>query len=601
MPYNGSGVQAGAPEPSLTQAVTVEAQKMKYRIKTSIVILPLALALAFAGGSLASAEDEQARADHRVAEEARSAWEAGDKNRSLDLLDQWIQEHPSALKLHKLRGDILSTSRRPQEAVVAYETVLTKVPTAIDVRWAKWSVLMQSGQGEESIAELRRIAQMDSRNPLVHLQLAQELRKLDRLEESLDSYKKAVDLAPEMLGWRLAMARAHFDVLKYEEAERDVQEVLRKMPLGSPLELSAKNLLSQIHGTSIDRGRRFDPVLTRDMTPAQRREWADIRGKAWELFSTGHYREAEPIYRRLLALNPKDPNATHQLGITLMQLGRCKDALTIFGALSNLDPSDEDYADTVFRMGQCLVELQQWEDAFVHFQILYDAAVEFEEQTKQSAPSPDTRVLDKNKIARWLEKVRPHVPEFEKLQKAEAANRKPTSSLERDSDSAVKEILARAAERFKPQNSLDTQAALAGRDSDFSWFRFVIPAGKVMRDDFPTGAHEFLPLGAGDSFPPTQQEIYLVFRLVSDSYDAVPLAAQCFVETAEAAGAPKTVAQDRVMMAMSDQSGYFKLSPPQAGWKPGLYRCGLFAGERATADTHVDDVRFQIIEPPTQS
>ena len=98
-----------------------------------------------------------------------------------------------------------------------------------------------------------------------------------------------------------------------------------------------------------------------------------------------------------------------------MQLGRCKDALTVFGKMSNLDPDDEDYADTVFRMGQCLVELEQWEDAFVHFQTLYDAAVEFEESNKNVALPPGTRVLDKNKIARWLEKVRPHVPELAKL------------------------------------------------------------------------------------------------------------------------------------------------------------------------------------------
>ena len=106
-----------------------------------------------------------------------------------------------------------------------------------------------------------------------------------------------------------------------------------------------------------------------------------------------------------------------------MQLGRCKDALTVFGKLSNLDPSDEDYADTVFRMGQCLVELEQWEDAFVHFHTLYDAAVEFEEHNKNVALAPGTRVLDKNKIARWLEKVRPHVPELAQLKADEATDR----------------------------------------------------------------------------------------------------------------------------------------------------------------------------------
>jgi hypothetical protein len=48
---------------------------------------------------------------------------------------------------------------------------------------------------------------------------------------------------------------------------------------------------------------------------------------------------------------------------------------------------------------------------------------------------------------------------------------------------------------------------------------------------------------------------------------------------------------------LSDKSGYFMLSPPKTGWTPGLYRCGLFAGERTSAYTLVDEVRFRIIEP----
>jgi hypothetical protein len=143
-----------------------------------------------------------------------------------------------------------------------------------------------------------------------------------------------------------------------------------------------------------------------------------------------------------------------------------------------------------------------------------------------------------------------------------------------------------------------------GRDADFSWFRFVIPASKVMRDDFPTGDHQFIPVNPGDSFPTTQQDIYLVFGLVSASYDAVPLSAQCFLETSEMTDQSHALTQDQVMMSMNDQSAYFRLSPPKTGWTPGLYRCVLFAGERTSADTQVDEVRFRIIQPilsPQQS
>jgi tetratricopeptide (TPR) repeat protein len=570
-----------------------------YRSIALLLGLPLVATLTMEPFTFA--ETPPALSERQVAEQAQAVWESGAINSALDILDRGIHDHPQALALRKLRGDILAASRSPQEAVQAYETVLASTPTALHVRWAKWSVLIRSGQGEESIAELQRMAQIDVQNPLVHLRLAEELRKLNRLEESLDSYRKAVELLPVMLGWRLALARAKFDVLDYQGAEDDVQYVLHKMPPGSPLELPAKNLLSQIHGTSIDRGRRFDPVLTKDMTGAQRKEWASIRAEAWKLFSTGRYQEAEPIYRRLLALNPNDPLANHQLGLTLMQLGRCKDALTVFGKVSNLDPSEEDYADTVFRMGQCLVELEQWEDAFVHFQTLYDTAVEFEKNNKNVQLPPDTRVLDKRKLARWLDKVRPHVPELAQLAAEEAASRPPQDDPAPTALSPEEELYARAAERFKPQKPLDQRASLMGRDADFSWFRFVIPASKVVRDDFPTGAHEFIPLNPGDSFPAARQEIYLVFGLVSASFDAVPLTARCFLEASGLTGEQRAVAQDRVLTTMNDQSGYFMLTPQTPGWAPGLYHCGLFAGEQTSADTLVDEVRFRIVASPGPS
>jgi tetratricopeptide (TPR) repeat protein len=567
--------------------------RSRYCSLAMLMGLPLFLALIV--GSFAQAEDQSLPSEHQVTEQAKSAWESGAVNNAIEILDQGIHDHPQALTLQKLRADILSTSRGPQEAVAAYETVLVKTPAALDVRWAKWAVLTRSGQGEESIAELQRIAGLDSQNPLVHLRLAQDLRKLDRLEDSLESYIKAVGLAPDLLGWRLSLARSRFDVLDYEGAERDVQYVLDKMPPGSPLELPANNLLAQVNGNSIDRGRRFDPVLTKGMTGAQRKEWASIRAEAWQLFSTGRYQEAEPIYRRMLVLNPNDALANYQLGLTLMQLGQCQDALTVFGKVSNLDPNDEDYADTVYRMGQCLVQLEQWEDAFVHFQILYDAAVEFEEHNKNVRLAPDTRVLDKHKIARWLDTVRPHVPGLAQLKTDEIASGAPSDHSPPATISPEEELYTRAAERFKPQSLLDQRASLMGRDADFSWFRFVIPASKVVRDDFPTGAHEFIPLNPGDSFPPTQTEIYLVFGLVSASFDAVPLTARCALETSQTPGEQSIMTQDRVMTTMNDQSGYFLLAPPKTGWHAGLYYCGLFAGEQTSADTLVDEVRFRIV------
>jgi hypothetical protein len=274
----------------------------------------------------------------------------------------------------------------------------------------------------------------------------------------------------------------------------------------------------------------------------------------------------------------------------------------VFGKVSDLDPTEDQYSDIAFRMGQCLVELERWEEAFMHFHTLYEQAVQFEIQNKNNALPPGTLVLDKKKLSRWLDKVRPHLSaEFVALEAGKESEMAGTQSRANADVAPTKAEVDEVINRLKPERPLDTGGTLVGRDADFSWFRFVIPAGTVMRDDLPTGQHDFIPLNSSDSFPTTQQEIYLVFRLVSDSYDAVPLATQCFLETSEAQGQPRMMAQDHVLMAMSDQSGYFKLAPPDRGWSPGLYRCGLFAGERTSAYTQADEVRFRIVQPKQTS
>ena len=540
------------------------------------------------------------RSGKEVADAAQEAWDSGAVIAALDLLEQGIQDDPKSVLLHKLKGDILATFRGPHEAVQAYDQVLAEQPEALAVRWAKWGLLVWSGQAEEAIGELHRIVSFDRHNPLAHLKLAQELRKIDRLEESLVVYQQAIDLAPDLLGWRLALARARFDTLDYSGAEADIRYVLQRVPPHSSLEIPAKNQLAQLY-ESIDRGRRFTPMMTPGATAAQLKEWAFMRADAWKLFVAGRYQEVEPVYRKMLALNPRDDLATYQLGITLMQLGRCEEALAVFGNLSNLNPNEENYADATFRMGQCFVELERWEEAFVHFQTLYDAAVEFEEANKHIAIPAGTRVLSKEKLARWLDEVKPHIPELAALEAEAAGPAEMIDKAGKSTELTEATRYAKAVEKVKPQRTLETGTALMGRDSDFSWFRYVIPAGKVARDDFPTGAHNFIPLNSGDTFSTEQSEIYLVFGLVLASYDAVSLTARCVLEHNEHHSDEQPLVQDRVVTATNDQSGYFMLARPKTGWPTGLYRCGLFVGEDASAYTLADEVRFRIVTSPELS
>ncbi|WP_447969948.1 tetratricopeptide repeat protein [Nitrospira sp. M1] len=566
------------------------------RVGTSVsVILSLALPM----NDVVLAEDPSPLRTEVIVQQAKDAWVGGNSAVALEILTQGIQEHSNALNLEKLHGDILATTRQDQEAVEAYDAILQRTPEALDIRWAKWSVLYRSGKEEEAIDEFKRIAELDSDNPLVPLRMAHDLRILDRLEESLEWYQKAVALAPNFPGWWLAMARARFDVLDGRGARDDVKHVLTMVAPGSPEEAAAHSLLSVVYGATKERGRRFQPIFSPGKTAADQKEWASIRAEGWRLYSAGRYREAEPILQRIIVLNPSDFAATHNLGITLMELERYEEAIPVLEKVLTLTLKEEVLADTFFRLGQSKAALERWAEALDHFQILYETAVEFEESNKDVAIKPGIRVLSKEKLASWIEKVRPYVPEAEHPQAQEPTQAIPPSKPSVLNEEEVYEKVA--TEKLKPQDPLYRRALLMGRDADFGTFRYVIPAKDVLRDNLPIGNHEFIPIDPGDTFPSTQPEIFLVFELLSASFDEMPLTVECFLETAHMTKSQRAAAQDQVIISMNEQSGYFVLSKPEADWTSGLYRCGLYVGEEISANTHTDEVRFRIIAPTVSS
>lgn len=573
----------------ITHAVTKRAKRPgdSLAVILCVVLLGAATAQAVAGEPRDEVIEE-------IAGLAEAEWLDGNPNQALHILGPGLETHPNAVRLQKLRADILATaSRRHQEAVEAYDVILDAHPESLEVRWAKWSVLLRAGQQDQAIAEFQRIAQLDAKNPIVALRLAQELRKVDRLEESLEWYEKAVDMIPDMVGWRLALARAKLDVLDGRGARDEVEHVLRTVEPGSPEEAAAHSLREVIYGATKERGRRFEPILSPGGTAAERKAWSAIRADAWRLFDAGRYEEVEPIYRKLLALKPDDYATTHELGMTLLALDRCDEAIEIFGSMSGMNPSDEVYADAFFRIGRCLMKMEKWTEALAYFEILYDAALEFDEQTKEVPPKADLRVLNTETIAMWLKRVKEHIP-------ADAMPKQNPLLPAVDPDAPVpmtEEELYRkiATERLTPAKQIYTRASLMGRDADFSMFRYVIPSNRVMRDDRPTGTHEFIPIEPHDSFSDTQEDIYLLFGLVTASYDEMPLSVECFLETPKSNANQIPLARDQVIMNMGDQTGYFIITQPESGWTPGLHRCGLYVGNELSAYTHSDEIRFRII------
>ena len=513
-------------------------------------------------------------------------WDAGQVQTALDFLEQEEQAKIKDERIYKLRGDLLMALRKNAEALAAYEQAMTLAPKSLVPLWAKWSLLTRMGRTQEALDVLVRLVESDPDNPLVSFRSAKDFRRVNRLDESVNAYQRAVALAPHQLRWRLSYARALYDVLDYDQAEHVVDEVLQKAPAGSSTHTAARNFSAVIRGGTTDKGRRSQPFENVKEAAHNNREWALTREKAWALIKSRRYEEAEPVLRRVIDLKPANHRAYYDLGKTLMELARCEEAIQILETGIRLSPSGDVYPDSIFRIGQCMARLGQWTEAKKRFERVRDI------ESWRSEPIYSMTFPHKDVVDSALEEAIRH-----------ADNARQPSSPSRI---IIPHNAAAPKTPVPPSHTKPLKAAIStpllgrdatiSRDSGRAWFQHVIPARSIERDDLQTGMHEFIPIDPGDTFRPNDHEIFLVFSSLSPSYDATQLTAEYVLDTGGETPQESPLGRDSVVLSMNEQSGYFVLTPPDGGWPVGMYRVDLFMGDEVARSTQVDEVWFRVVE-----
>jgi predicted Zn-dependent protease len=143
------------------------------------------------------------RADSLIAsarkrpEEALERWKQGDRDGAVEILEQWVEEHPDDTQARLSLADFYSTMRRPVEAVSQYEAVLQKAPDNLEASQPR---------------------------------------------QSLDYARKAVELAPDSVTVLDTYAMVLAENREFAEAERTIDRTL---------ELQQHNIGLQIHKAEI--------------------------------------------------------------------------------------------------------------------------------------------------------------------------------------------------------------------------------------------------------------------------------------------------------------------------------------------------------------
>jgi tetratricopeptide (TPR) repeat protein len=519
---------------------------------------------------------------------------------ALERLSEAARLAPGDYRIPKLRGDVLMSFRRNEEAVAAYREAAALAPDALDVHWALRTLLDRMGAHHRAIASLREIVRLEPDNPLAHLRLAKALSQVDRLEEAVLSFRRAVDLTPDNLAIRLQFARALYDVLNTAGARQQVDMVLARAEVGSPEWASAQDLLSHLRGESFDKGRRFDQSQTLRQLPRYTernlKEAVLARGEAWQLMEQGRYADAEGSLRKALSWNPEDHRAIYDLGLTLMELGRYEEAIASFRKGVELAKFAEFYPDSVFQMGRCLAKLGRRQEAIAQFERVLEIR-DWRHEDFYALNFPDLA-----KVQEALDEARQQVAIAE-----QAANPEPPVVGERLGPEPYEYPIPPLANGHQLIESILIAAQLTpiGTETVRGAFRQVITARDVIQDDLQAGWHEFIPVNPTDTFLPQEPDIYVVFLLTGNQETLeLKLTSRWIAEQTKGFPPNTLVGTDAILLGLNERSGYFRLHRPENGWSPGIYRVDLYLGLQVSAYTHVADLRFRIVReshPPQKT
>jgi hypothetical protein len=108
--------------------------------------------------------------------------------------------------------------------------------------------------------------------------------------------------------------------------------------------------------------------------------------------------------------------------------------------------------------------------------------------------------------------------------------------------------------------------------------------------------HEIVPVTPTEHFRADVGAVFIVFHL-HQHYQAFKVFGLCLPEQVPGLNGGTVVSEDVMHMALEDETGYLKLSPPEGGWRPGRYKVEIHAGEEVNEMSLVGTMRFTIAAP----
>ncbi|HKZ50711.1 MAG TPA: tetratricopeptide repeat protein, partial [Dehalococcoidia bacterium] len=288
---------------------------------------------------------------------------------SLGFVEEAMEELEEAHRLKSDRTDIitlfgkaLESGGRYQEALDVYQKASALNPQEATYQRNIGVVLARLGRGQDAQDALQKSLQLFHANYAdAHYELGKVVMQQGQAERALDSYRKAVELAPHQALYRFELAQAYKKLGQHSEAMEQIRLAV-SLDEGFAQGFHELGLLYSLQGWHEEAVAEHQRALGIQPANASFRYHLGV-----SLAASGRQEEAAAQLEEAVRLDPGLTSALDQLGLIYLQERRQQDARAAFQRAVEIEPRSGDHrhnlALALAQMGDFAQAAREMEEA----------------------------------------------------------------------------------------------------------------------------------------------------------------------------------------------------------------------------------------------
>lgn len=278
---------------------------------------------------------------------------------AIDVAAALVRAYPQAPAALDVQAKLDLSLGDSSAAVALWRRCIERDPQFATAYYGLGYVAKEKGDFEEAVELFRKVAVLDPSDTRAPAMLGESLLKLGRMEEAASELERCLRAGPPTAVAVTSLGHAYLALGRLEEARRAFEAAAHDAPEDKAPHYGLATVYARMGEPENARQamQEFQRLnsLHRDAYVSRMRTFGNLTSMHYLAVEThleagrvylrhGNAQQAEDLWRRAAALDPKDTECRRELARLYEQGDRSRDALRVCRQLRKLEPRNADYA-----------------------------------------------------------------------------------------------------------------------------------------------------------------------------------------------------------------------------------------------------------------